>query len=187
MRKKGKKLLAVLLASAMAFSAPAVYTNVPHVLAAETSAVSKAEQKQMKKLSNALINSIGYELLYEMEAEETKEFDFSKASDRKAIGQFVIFNTETDADTTSKRVFGVKTKGLKIQLGDWGMAWPELRAIKIQPAKDGIYEISAKVKWVDDEENKVTQIGTVTIQAEEKEGAYFGFVAKNLKITKAAK
>ena len=104
-----------------------------------------------------------------------------------AIAYFKLTSIDGTPFSTSKRVFGVKTKGLKIQLGDWGTAAPGLRKIKIQPEKDGIYEISAEVKWVNFEENTVTRIGTVTIQAEEKEGAYFGFVAKNLKITKAAK
>lgn len=184
MRKTGKKLLTMILTSAMAFSVPAVCTGMPQVSAAENEAVPKEDQKQMKKLSNAFLNSIGCELCYEMKEKETKEFDFSKAADRKRIGAKVLFEDGADADTTSRRVFGVKTKGLKLQPGDWGTAWPELKKIKIEQGKDGLYEIRAKVVWVDFEENTVTPLGTVTVQAEEKEGAYFGFVARSMKITK---
>lgn len=186
MRKNGKKLLAVLMASAVAFSVPAASACMTQVSAAETQEVSQEDQKQMKKLSNALLNSIGCELCYEMKKNDTKEYDFSRTSVRRAIGSRVLFDYGTDADTTSKRVFGVRTKGLKIQPGDWGSAWPELRKIKVKAMENGRYEIRAKVKWVDDEENKVIPLGVVTIQAEEKDGSYFGFVAKNMKITKVA-
>ena len=179
----------------MAFSVPAASVSMTKVSAAETQKVycgvgtkevSKEDQKQMKKLSNALINSIGCELCYEMKKHDTREYDFSRTSVRRTIGSHVLFDDISDADTTSKRVFGVKTKGLKIQPGDWGLAWPELRKIKVTSVGDGKYEICAKVKWVDDEAGKVTPLGTLTIQAEEKEGSYFGFVAKNMKITKVA-
>lgn len=187
MRKQGKKLLAILLASTMAFSMPAICYGTNYVIAAQTEGVSKSEQKSINKLADVLIDAIGYELLYNVENDDSASFNFSKNAARKEIGQRVQYGEKVTAATTSKRVFGVNTKGMKIQQGDWGTAYPELSDVQFHAKKNGQVEVTATVNWNDSEISQVSKIGTVKLTVKETEGSYYGYVAKKLVINKAAK
>ena len=147
---------------------------------------SVSGKKKIQALARCFETPCGYDLIYKMKVGKTKKYDFSKASARRYITNMCSsYFPKISANTVSKRLFGKSTSKLEAFVGDWGMAWPEIKIKKIYRLSTGTYRVDAHVLWHVQDVRRYT-VGTLKIYLRKKSHSHYGYIATSMTIKKVA-
>ena len=194
MKRNFKILLAICLAFMVTFT---TVNFIP--MQANAASISAKDKSKMKDLSENFKNFVSHIALSSSKKSFTKNYNFSKQSDRKTMLSYSpscyksakILGGKKDVlkANISKNLFGKTTATPKLKMtGDWGENYPELKFKSYKKVSKNTYKVTAKMYYiVQYPSRKEKLMGDVTFNLKKNSKSKYGYVVQSLKIHKTNK
>ena len=178
MKNLWKKVLAGVATFAL------ICTLCPVVGASDVQAASV--RSKMCKLTKEFVNFAGLECSNNEWLGKEKKYDFSSKATRRAVVTYAEYDGKhQDMSYYSKKLFGKGIgKDKEINIGDWGLAWPEIKVNKYTKLKSGKTCVKFSVMWKNEEEGTTKKLATGKLYLKKKSGTYYGYVATKMTLTR---
>lgn len=146
-------------------------------------------KKDIEELVQIFTTPCGYNLTELMKKGRSKNFDFSKTSDRRKILNLCyeeIYDKAINEYTLSMRMFDKNTSNIDLLIGDWGSSGPQIKIIKIYKISSNKYKVLSKINWYDSANISSKKIGTMRLYLTKNADSYYGYIVKSMKLKKTA-
>lgn len=150
---------------------------------------SVANKKDIEELVQIFNTPCGYTLNELMKKGRTKNFDFSKTSDRRKILNLCyeeIYDKTISKYTLSMRMFDKNTTGVHLLVGEWGSSGPQINIKNIYKISSNNLKVVASVNWYNSVNDSSKKIGAVRIYLKKNENTYYGYIVESMKLEKTA-
>lgn len=195
MKRNYKILLAICLAFMVTFT---TVNLIP--IQANAASISTKDKKKMRNLSYNFLDFVGFTVLDSSKKSFTKNYNFSKESDRRKMfsysplcyksSKFFGYKKNVLKSNISKNLFGKSTTAPNLKIsGEWGEEGPAFKFQSYKKINKTTYKVTAKLydTIVGYPDLKWKLVGKVVFDLKKNSKSKYGYVVKSLKIYKTNK
>lgn len=194
-----KRNFKILLAMCLAFMVTFTTVNFVPIQVNAATSVSAKEKKKMRNLSYNFIDFVGFTVLDNNKKSFTKNYNFTKSSDRKKMFSYSpvcyksakFFGAKKNVLKTnmSKNLFGKSTTAPNLKIsGDWGEESPEFKFKSYKKINKSTYKVTVKLyDTIFYPSKKSKAVGDVTFNLKKNSKSKYGYVVQSLKVHKTNK